>query len=496
MYDVCIIGAGVVGTAIARELSQYRLRTILLEKAEDVTQGASKANSGIVHGGYSAKHGTLKGDLSAEGNRRFAALEQELHFGFRRTGSLVLAFDREDELAIEALYENGMENGAEGLEILTGKQVAEREPAVSSAVTAALYCASAGVTSPYELAIALAENAIRNGVDLRLNAEVTSIDRGDHFLVRSRAAEIPASFVINAAGIYADAVAEMAGARDFTISPRKGEYILFERGYGKLVRSVIFQTPSARGKGILVTGTYHGNLLIGPNAEDVESKEAVDTTEGALRQIIATARRSVPLFDLRKVITSFSGLRAASDRKDFIIEESRVPRFINVAGIDSPGLTSSPAIAERVAEILKSAGLPMKRGEFQPDRKAIIVPKDLPPDEVKRRVELAAGLERLVCRCEQVSQGEILDALSRGIPVTTTDAVKRRTRAGMGQCQGNFCRPRVKALLAGELGCSVEQVRTRADEDAVKNRPKRAFFIALAKEHEAKRLDPAGAGGA
>ncbi len=495
MYDVCIIGAGVVGCAIARELSKHRLRIILLEKAEDVTQGASKANSGIVHGGYSAKHGTLKGELCAEGNRGFGALDQELHFGFRRNGALVLAFGEEDEQAIAALYENGVKNRTEGLEILTAQQVRKMEPSVSSAVTAALYCAGAGVTSPYELAIALAENAIDNGVELRLNAEVTGIERGDPFLIHSRSGEISASFVVNAAGIYADTIAEMVGARDFTITPRKGEYILFERGYGKLVRSVVFQTPSARGKGILVTSTYHGNLLIGPNAEDVPSREVVDTTEEAIRQIIDTARRSVPVFDLRKVITSFSGIRATSDRGDFIIEESGVPRFINVAGIESPGLTSSPAIACRVAGILREAGLSMERREFAPNRRAVIVPKALPPDEVKRRVELAAGPERLVCRCEQVSEGEILDALSRGIRVDTTDAVKRRTRAGMGRCQGTFCRPRVKALLARELGCKVDEVRVRADADAVKNRPQRAFFIALAKEHEKKQLDPAAAHG-
>ena len=497
MYDVCVIGAGVVGASIARELSKYRLKTILLEKAEDVSQGSSKANSGIVHGGYSAKHGTLKGDLSAEGNRRYTALNEELHFGFRRTGSLVLGFNEEDEQAIEALYANGKENNAEGLEIISGAEVREMEPNVSTDVRLALYCASAGVTSPCELVIALVENAIHNGVELRLNAEVTAIEPGDPFIVHSTAGEVEASFVVNAGGVFSDRIAEMVGARDFTILPRKGEYVLFERGYGKLVRTVVFQTPSAKGKGILVTSTFHGNLMIGPNAEDTASRDAVDTTEEALREIIETARRSVPSFDLRKVITNFSGLRATSDRKDFIIEESSVPRFINVAGIESPGLTSSPVIAERTVEIAKRAGLSLVPNRaFDPLRRAIIVPKSLPPEEVERRLKLdSSSPERLVCRCEQVSEREILDAMARGIPVTTTDAVKRRTRAGMGQCQGNFCRSRVKALLARELGKEPSEIRVRANELATANRPKRIFFFNLAKEGDNRDLAGAGAGG-
>lgn len=482
MFDVCIIGAGVVGSAIARELSKYKVTVALVDKGEDVSQGASKANSGIVHGGYAAKHGTLKAALCAEGNRRFEEWERELHFGYRRTGSLVVGFDERDRSTIEALYENGENNGVRGLEILDAPAIRALEPNANRQITCALYCDSAGVTSPYELTIALAENAIANGVELFLNRRVTSVETGSSFAVHTELGTIQCNFVVNAAGVMSDKIAEMVGLRDFTITPRKGEYILFERGYGRLVNTVIFQTPTERGKGILVTSTYHGNLMIGPNAEDADGRDDTGTTGDHLKQIIATARKSVPSFDLSRVITNFSGIRATSSRKDFIIEESSVPRFINVAGIESPGLTSSPAIAVRVVQLLATSGLALRpKFGFHARRAPIITPKSLKSDELKRRVELASGPERIVCRCEQVSEAEILDAMGRGIPVETTDAVKRRTRAGMGQCQGQFCRPRVCALLARELGRRPEEIRIRADETATAGRPGNSFFQDLAK---------------
>ena len=492
MYDVCIIGSGVVGTAIARELSQYGLKTVLLERAEDVSQGASKANSGIVHGGYSAKHGTLKGALCAQGNRMYDELQDELHFGLRRCGSLVVAFDDTDLETIEGLLENGRQNGARGLKLLGAREVRAMEPNSSDGIKGALYCSTAGVTSPYELTIALAENAVANGVTLLLQHEVTAIEAGSPFRVHAGDKVIEAEFVVNAAGVRSDQVARMVGIDDFEITPRKGEYILFRRGYGELVNTVVFQPPTKNGKGILVTSTYHGNLMIGPNAEEVSDREDSGTTEEHLREIIETARRSVPSFDLRKVITNFSGLRATSSRKDFIIEESSVAGFINVAGIDSPGLTSSPAIARRVGDLLRDAGLTMnRRDDAVRTRAPIIVPKSLEAKELKRRVELPDGPERIVCRCEQVSEAEILDAMSRGLPVDTTDAVKRRTRAGMGFCQGEFCRPRVKALLARELGRTPDEIRVRADETATANRPDRAFFQHLAAEERKAREDKA-----
>jgi len=477
MYDVCIIGAGVVGCAIARELSRYELRTIVLDRAGDVSQGASKANSGIVHGGYAAPHGTLKAELCAEGNRRYSQLESELHFGFRRSGALVLGFTPDDRPAIERLYANGVENGAEGLSIIEGAQIRELEPNVSKDARFALRCASVGVASPYELTIALAENAVANGVELRLFSEVVGIEANRGFTLETVRGEIRAAFVVNAAGVASDRVAAMAGAGDFSITPRKGEYLLFQKGYGSILNHVIFQVPTDKGKGVLVTSTYHGNLLIGPNAEEAASRDDVDTSTEALLSIIEVARKSVPGFELSKVLTTFSGVRAISDRRDFIIEESRVPGLFNVAGIESPGLTSAPAIAERVVRLLRDAGLTMKAKQgFDPRRKPIIIPKSLTDQEVARLIKLESSPERIVCRCERVSEGEILDCMHRGIPVESVDAVKRRTRAGMGTCQGTFCRPRVTALLARELGVAAEAVRVRSDEVTNPVRVKRTFY--------------------
>lgn len=481
MYDVCIIGAGVVGCAIARELSRYELRTLLIDRAGDVSQGASKANSGIVHGGYAAPSGTLKAELCAEGNRRFSQLEAELHFGFRRCGSLVLGFAEEERAAVERLYENGIANGSEGLSILEGSEIHRLEPNVSLEARFALRCASVGVASPYELTIALAENAVANGVELRLFSEVLAIEERGGFSIETARGPVEAAFVVNAAGVAADRIAAMVGACNFSISPRKGEYLLFQKGYGSILSHVVFQVPTDRGKGVLVTSTYHGNLLIGPNVEEAASPEDVDTSPEALLSIIETARRSVPGFELSKLLTSFSGVRAVPDRKDFIIEESEIPGFINVAGIESPGLTSAPAIAERVVRILRDAGLSLRaRGGFASRRKPIIVPKSLSDEEVSQRVKLDSSPERIVCRCERVSEGEILDCMGRGIPVESVDAVKRRTRAGMGSCQGTFCRPRVTALLARELGIAAEAVRVRSDELTKPVRVKRTFYREVA----------------
>ncbi len=474
MYDVCIIGAGVVGCAIARALSAYTLRVVVVERADDVSQGASKANSGIVHGGYASPPNTVKSELCVKGNRMFRELERELHFGYREIGALVLGFSAADLEVLERLRADGRANGVEDLEILGPREIASTEAMVSAEASAALFCGSVGVTSPYELTIALAENAVSNGVELRLRAAVVGIEKGSCFTVVTTGGRIEAQFVVNAAGVESDTVAAMVGEPGFSIRPRKGEYLLFERGYGSILGKVIFQAPTARTKGVLVTPTYHGNLLVGPNAEEVHSRENVDTEPATLLELARTARRSVPNLDLSKVITTFSGLRAACDRRDFIIEEAKTRGFLNVAGIESPGLTAAPAIAERVAALLKELGLSLTaRQARRGTRSPIIVPKRLAEEEVKRLVAMESALERIVCRCELVTEGEILDSMRRGIPVETVDAVKRRTRAGMGQCQGAFCRPRVKALLARELGVPVEDVRVRAD--AAPRRAARGF---------------------
>lgn len=479
MYDVCIIGAGVVGMNIARELSRYKLRVCILEKEADVSCGCSKANSGIVHGGYSDEPGSLKAELCVAGNRLYQQLDAELCFGYRQTGSMVLAFREDDIAKLEQLFEQGRQNGVQGLVIISGEQAREREPHLSQEVKAALYCENAGVTSPYEFVIALAENAVENGVELRLNTEVTAIQPFDgKFTIGTSAGEVAASYVVNAAGIYSDAIAGMAGIDDFRIAPRRGQYLLLDKDQNYLVKSVIFQVPTELGKGILVTTTYHGNLMIGPNAEDIGDKADVGTDEETLRRIVLAARKSVPGFDMKKALTSFAGNRPIANRTDFVIEASKVKGFINLIGIDSPGLTASPAIALKVVDILEKAGLELvKKSSFQPCRKPIIRKKSA---DFNGRIDSPDPENHIICRCEQVTEAEIIDSLYRGIPAQSVDAVKRRTRVGMGRCQGAFCGPRVRQLLASELNIPLAEVTQRGKGSSdLAERAKRGDFMNL-----------------
>ncbi len=479
MYDVCIIGAGVVGTNIARELSKYQIRVCLVEKEEDVSCGASKANSGIVHGGYSDEPGTLKAELCVKGNRMYEQLNKELNFGYRETGSVVLAFRDEDIKTLEKLYQYGIKNGVGGLAIIDGEKVRELEPYVSTEVKAALYCRNAGVTSPYEFVIALAENAITNGVELKLNTAVVGIEKvEDYFKVSTTKGEIKAQYIINAAGIYCDKISSLIGINDFHIIPRRGQYVLLDKEQNYLANSVIFQVPTELGKGILVTTTYHGNLMVGPNAEEISDKDDVGTTEDVLENIVKTARLSVPDFDMKQAITSFAGNRPISSKKDWVIEESSVAGFINLIGIDSPGLTASPAIALKVAQLLKRAGLELNdKKDFMAYRKPIIQVKD---KDFKGDINSANPDEHIICRCEQVTETEIIDALHRNIAIKSIDAIKRRTRAGMGKCQSGFCRSRVKEIIARELHIPVEEITQRGkDSPGLPERAKRGKYMKL-----------------
>ncbi|KYZ76798.1 FAD/NAD(P)-binding oxidoreductase [Anaerosporomusa subterranea] len=479
MYDVCIIGAGVVGMNIARELSRYKLRVCVLEKEADVSCGCSKANSGIVHGGYSDESGSLKAELCVAGNRLYQQLDAELCFGYRQTGSMVLAFREEDVAKLEKLYNQGLRNGVQGLSVISGEQAREMEPHLSREVKAALYCENAGVTSPYEFVIALAENAVENGVELRLNTEVTAIQPFDGwFTIVTSAGELVARTVVNAAGVYSDAIASMIGIDDFRITPRRGQYLLLDKDQNYLVKSVIFQVPTELGKGILVTTTYHGNLMIGPNAEDIGDKADVGTDEETIRRIVLAARKSVPGFDMKKALTSFAGNRPIANRTDFVIEASKVKGFINLIGIDSPGLTASPAIALKVVDILEMAGLELvKKSSFQPCRQPIIRKKSA---DFNGRIDSPDPENHIICRCEQVTEAEIIDSLHRGIPVQSLDAVKLRTRAGMGKCQGAFCGSRVRQLLARELNIPLEEVTQRGKRSSVlAQRAKRGDYMNL-----------------
>lgn len=479
MYDVCIIGAGVVGLNIARELAKYRVSVCILERNDDVGCGCSKANSGIVHGGYSDEPGTLKAQLCVRGNRLFEQLEKELNFGYRNTGSLVLAFAVEDFSKLQQLYEYGTANGVQGLEIITGEQARAKEPYLSGEVKGALYCANAGVTSPYEFAVALAENAVLNGVELQLNQEVTRIEQAENGLrVFTGAGQVAAArYVLNAAGIHSDTVARMLGIDDYRITPRRGQYVVLDKDQNYLVRSVVFQVPTRLGKGILVTATYRGNLMIGPNAEEVDDKEDVGTDEKTLAYIVQTARKSVPDFNIKRALRSFAGNRPVSNQKDWVIAESRVKGFINLVGIDSPGLTASPAIAVKVIGLLQDSGLALvPNPAFQPYRKPVIVKKR---PGFAGDVDSADPERRIICRCEKVTEAEIIDSLHRGIEVRSVGAVGRRTRAGYGSCQGAFCGPRVKKLIARELQIAVEEVQPRAQTAAAAQRAKRLELYKL-----------------
>ncbi|KAJ3014282.1 hypothetical protein HKX48_005234 [Thoreauomyces humboldtii] len=488
-YDVCIIGGGAVGCSIARLLSATTVRTVLLDRADDVGQGASKANSGIVHGGYDETHGTLKAKVARLGNSMFQSLDNELHFGFRRVGALVLATRESDLIVLRALKENGELNGVKDLKILDSEQVRAMEPHINQDVCAALFCPSAGITSPYEYTIALAENAVTNGVDVRLKQDVTDIQRtaDGRFLVKTDGGETyNASIVINAAGLFSDRIAAMVGAADFAIEPRKGEYLILDRSQSHLARHVLFPVPAAGvGKGILVSQTFHGNLLLGPTSRGTHGIGL--TNKEVLELILRSAKHSVPEVDPGEAITSYTGLRAKCSRKDFVIEQSaKVPRFINVAGIDSPGLTSSPAVALLVRDILRDkCGLIMRPNPtYDASRRAILVKKT---DTFEGAIDDPDPQKNIICRCERVTEAEITDALSRPLCAASTDAVKRRCRAGMGPCQGNFCEPRVVKLIARErgieerdvarrgMGSSVLPHRRMTDED-------RALLEELAKE--------------
>ncbi len=464
IYDIAIIGAGIVGVSIARRLSRYSLRICILEREPDVAMGATKANSAIVHGGYAESSDKLKGRLCHQGRVQYAKLGSELHFGFRETGSLVFTTQPEDLPKLEALLANGRRNGLDDLEMLGREQVLHLEPNLNPNVLYALYCKGAGICSPYEMAIALAENAVANGAELFLNEPVTGITKQDElFTLTTPKRQVQARFVVNCAGIDAAEVSAMAAPTDFEIKPRTGEYILLNRGSGKVLNTVVFQMPTPMGKGILVTPTVHGNLLIGPDAIDEPGTYNRSTHVKRLAEIYFHALNTTGKINLNQFIRSFAGVRAAATGDDFIIEESKTKGFIQAAGIQSPGLTAAPAIADRVVELLSDSGLALvPKDDYNPYREPIIETdkKMRPLKEAERLIALPSGEERIICRCEQVTEGTILSALRRGIPVTTVDGIKRRTRASMGFCQGDFCRSRFMALMEREYG---EHISAKTD---------------------------------
>ena len=475
MYDVLIIGAGVVGLTIARRLARYQLRIAVVEREPDVAMGATKANSAIVHGGFAENHAKMKGRLCYQGRIQFSQLDSELHFGFRETGSLVITTNPEDLPALESLKANGQRNGLPDLEIIGREQILEREPRLNPDVCHALLCRGAGICSPYGMAIAMAENAIANGADLFLSEAVTAIEplaaasSSEHiFKVTTDLHVFQSRYVVNCAGLDSAMVAGLASRPSFSIHPRSGEYLLFERDTGGLVHSVVFQMPTRMGKGILVTPTIYGNLLLGPDAIDEESGRDRSTHAERLATIYRQGLLTTPDIDINRFLRSFTGVRAVSSTDDFIIEKDQVSGMIHVAGIQSPGVTASPAIADHIACLLEESGLALIADpDYVADRPPLAVDEDQPRvsmAEAARLAQLPDGPTRLVCRCEQVAEQAILDSLERGIPVRTLDGIKRRTRASMGFCQGQFCRPRLLALLA-KRGYSLMDSLTDAERD-------------------------------
>ena len=459
-YDVAVIGAGVIGSLIARELSRYSLKIALVEKCNDMAMGTSKANSAIVHAGFDAKPGSLKAKFNVEGTALMPELCKTLSVPFKPVGSLVVAFSDEEVETLGELLERGKTNGVPGLEVYDKAKLKEAEPFISDEAKAALWAPTAGIVCPYELTIAAAENAVVNGAEFIRNFEVKKIDSDSNgFVISDGEKEITAKYIVNAAGVYCDEIAALIGDNSIHTTPRKGEYMLCDKSVGHLANHTIFQCPSKMGKGILVTPTVDGNLLLGPSAIDIDDKSDVTTLADTLAGVLETAKKSVPCLTTREVITSFAGLRAHCDRNDFIIEPSeKNAQFINVAGIESPGLSSAPAIAVYVKDMILSVLPAEEKEDFIASREEPVRFRHMSNEERKSLIEKNPAYGRIICRCETITEGEILDAINAPAGARDVDGVKRRTRAGMGRCQGGFCGSKVVELLARELGVEINEI--------------------------------------
>ena len=465
-YDVIVIGAGVSGTAIARELSRYEVKCVVLDKEEDVCCGTSKANSAIIHAGYDAKNGSLMAKMNVEGNAMMDELAEKLDIPFQRNGSLVLGFTKEDMSGLQKLYENGVANKVPGLQILSKEEVLAMEPNVSDKVYAALYAPTAGIVCPFHLNIALAENAYENGVEFKFNTEVSGIEKVENgFSVKTNKGSFITKYIVNAAGVYADQIHNMVSHKKIHITPRRGEYLLLDKSAGNHVSKTIFSLPTKLGNGVLVTPTIHGNLLIGPTAKDLEDKEGTCTSLEGLNEVMSKAGMSVENLPFRQVITSFSGLRAHETNHEFILQEAEdAPGFIDCAGIESPGLSSCPAIGKYIANLIADkAGLELKK-KFVEVRKGILNPAKLTLEERNTLIKENPLYGNIICRCEMITEGEIVDAVNRPLGAKSLDGVKRRTRAGMGRCQGGFCSPKVMEIIARERNVAMTEITKSGKE--------------------------------
>ena len=460
MYDIIIIGAGVTGCAVARFLSRYKAKVCVVERCEDVCCGTSKANSAIVHAGFDAEHGTLMAKMNLQGNLMMPKLAKDLDFAFIQNGSLVVCMSEDDLPRLQKLYENGVANGVEQLEIVDSKRLHEQEPNVSSEAVAALWAPTGGIVCPFGYTIALAENANANGVEFKFNTEVKGLSRNaDGWAVQTNNGILDTRYVVNAAGLYSDVFHNMVSAKKIHITPRRGDYCLLDRTTGDFVKHTIFQLPGKLGKGVLVSPTVHGNTIVGPTAIDIEDREGVNTTAAGLDDLISKAGTTVDGLPIRQVITSFAGLRAHEDHHEFVLGEVEdAPQFIDCAGIESPGLTSAPAIGVAISDLLRDLMGLEPNPDFIPTRKGILDPKTLSPEEYDELIRRDPTYAQVICRCETVTEGEIIDAIRRPLGAKSLDGVKRRTRAGMGRCQAGFCSPRVMEILARELGVDQSEI--------------------------------------
>lgn len=468
MYDVIIIGGGVVGCAVARYMSRFQSKTLLLEKTNDICNGQSKANTAIIHGGYDCKPGTLKAKFNVEGNGMFQQLHEELDFPIKWNTSLIVSFNLDDHPAVEKLLEQGKKNNCRGeLRIIDEEELRRREPNVGKDAKEALLVGSGGICCPYEMTIAFAENAAMNGVEFRRNAEVTNLVKlpNGNWQVQSAIGTFETRAVVNCAGIYSDVFNNMVSEDKVHIHPRRGEYYIVDKNYADYFHAAMFQLPTKMGKGILISPTVDGTVLIGPTAEDIEDKEDKRTTAEGLAKTLHFGAMTWNNIPMRGFITTFSGNRATGDKGDFVLGEPKdAKNFFNCCAVESPGLTSSPAIAKWLTEDIAGKLDLQENKLYNPIRKGIPKFREMSDEERVRAIAANPDYAKIVCRCETVTEAEIREAIRRPVGARDVDGIKRRTRAGMGRCQAGFCTPRTVEILAEELGISPLEVTKFGDD--------------------------------
>ncbi len=461
MLDVVIVGAGIVGTTVARELSKFNLKVLVVDKKVDISEGTTKANSGLIHSGHDCEVDSLKAKFNVRGNELYTKLCDDLEIPFRRNGALVLCFNKDEHNKIEELYERAIKNGVKDVSIIFKDEILELEKNINDNVYSALYAKTAGIISPYEAAIAFAENAHTNGVDFKLNTEVLSITKVDgNFEVETNNGLLKSKILINASGLFADEINNTLSEKKYKTIPRKGEYVLLDKTAKYLSDKTLFPLPTKLGKGILVTPTVHDNMLVGPSSLDIDDKQDKGTTGEMLEFILKCGASTVKDIPRNKIITSFAGLRSGlEDEYDFVVEESKdVENLINALGINSPGLSAAPAIAEYIADIVVNKLKPSKKDDFVEKRNAIKMFGHMSEEEQMKLVKENKNYGKIICRCEGITLGEILDSINRPLGATTIDGIKRRTRLSMGRCQGGFCTSKVIEILAKELNIDVTKV--------------------------------------